>query len=226
MEEQEPNESINESGAVNTGSQGIIYLLENEAFEAAVIKIGRTGRNGTDLAARIRTLNTAVPLAFTCYRASLVEDAAGVERKLHQVFYPAKRQWRGEFYEVDPWRVMLVLADHEIQDMTSFAPLPSTEDSQSIDTAVKEKEKLATFTFDMLGISVGTKLTLAGNPDIECEVANGQTGVLYQGKEYALSTLATQLKQSQHNLQGLRHWEYDGESLIRRRNKILEQQAL
>ena len=60
--------------------QGIIYLLENEAFESPVIKIGRTGRAGRDLEARIRQLNTGVPLAFTCSRASLVNDAAEVEK--------------------------------------------------------------------------------------------------------------------------------------------------
>ena len=83
------------------------------------------------------------------------------------MFYPAKRQWRGEFYEVEPWRVMLVLGDYEIQDMTSFAPTLSSEDSQSINATVKEKEKLATFTFEMLGLPVGTKLTLTGSSEIE-----------------------------------------------------------
>jgi hypothetical protein len=219
------SETGNTSSAPDTANQGIVYLLENGAFEAPVIKIGKTGRNGSDLATRIRTLNTAVPLAFTCYRASLVNDAVGIERKLHQVFYPAKRQWRGEFYEVEPWRVMLVLGDYEILDMTSFAPTLSSEDSQSINATVKEKEKLATSTFEMLGLPVGTKLTLTGSSEIECEIANGLTSVFYEGKEYALSTLATQLKQAPYGLQGLRHWEFEGESLIQRRNKIIEQQS-
>ena len=47
--------------------EGIIYLLENEAFEIPVIKIGRTGPAGDDLAHRIRTLNIGVPLPFTCF---------------------------------------------------------------------------------------------------------------------------------------------------------------
>ena len=44
------------------GKEGIIYVIENEAFAAQVVKIGKT----TDLAKRINQLNTAVPLPFTC----------------------------------------------------------------------------------------------------------------------------------------------------------------
>ena len=206
--------------------QGIIYLLENEAFESPVIKIGRTGRAGNDLATRIRQLNTGVPLAFTCYRASLVDDAVETEKMLHQVFYPAKKHWRGEFYEVDPWRVMLVLGPREIQDMTSHAPAPSNEEVGAIDTAVSDKERRTKVTFKMLGLPVGTKLTFVGNPDIECEVANEDTGLLYEGVEHSLSTLAKKLKNSPYWVQGIRHWEYNGETLMNLRDKIEQQESL
>ena len=205
--------------------RGIIYLLENEAFDAPVIKIGRTGRTGNDLLTRIRTLNTAVPLSFTCYHASLVDDPSTVEKKLHDVFAPAKRQWRGEFFEVEPWRVMLVLDRYEIEDMTTSAPVVSNEDLGSIDVTVKEKEKRTRCTFAMLDIPVGARLTLVGNPERDCEVANEDTGVLYEGELYALSTLATQLKESKYGLQGIRHWIYEDETLLKRRDLILERQA-
>jgi len=221
--------SESESGNANLVSdpskQGIIYLLENEAFESPVIKIGRTGRTANDLIGRIRQLNTGVPLAFTCYRASLVDDAAEIEKMLQQVFYPAKRHWRGEFFEVEPWRVMLVLRPLEIQNMTSHAPAPSSEEVGAIDAAIIEKERRARFTFNMLALPVGTKLTFVGNPEIECEVANGETGVLYEGEEYSLSTLATKLKESPYWVQGIRHWEHDGETLLKLRDRIEQQEA-
>ncbi len=205
---------------------GIIYLLENEAFESPVIKIGKTGKTGTDLARRIQTLNIGVPLSFTCYRASLVDDAAEVEKVLHQVFHPAKRQWRGEFYEVEPWRVVLVLQHYEKKDMTSFAPVPSKEDLELIGAAVQEKDRRAKFTFAMLEIPEGSKLKLVGEQETECEVADDQTGVLYKGERYALSTLATKLKGAEYVLQGLRYWLYEDQTLLKRRDEILARQEL
>lgn len=218
-------ESGNARLVSDPSKQGIIYLLENEAFESPVIKIGRIGRTANDLAGRIRQLNIGVPLAFTCYRASLVDEAIEVEKKLHQVFYPAKRHWRGEFFEVEPWRVMLVLGPLEIQDMTSSAPALFNEEVGAIDAAIIEKERRAKFTFNMLGLPVGTKLAFVGNPEIECEVANGETGVLYEGEEYSLSTLATKLKESPYWVQGIRHWEYNDETLLKLRDRIEQQET-
>lgn len=200
-----------------TGSEGIIYLLQNEAFEADVIKIGRTGR---DLAERIRTLNTAVPLSFTCFRASRVADAAKVERLLQDVFQPAKKHWRGEFYEVEPWRVVLVLAQYEIEDLTHLAPNPIGADAVSISTTVQERDRKANFTFATSGIKVGEKLSLVGSPEIECEVADDGTNVRYEGEIVALSTLATRLKESPTWLQGIRYWTYEGETLLKRRDRM------
>lgn len=200
-----------------TGSEGIIYLLQNEAFEAEVIKIGRTGR---DLAERIRTLNTGVPLAFTCFRASRVADAAKVEKLLHDVFHPAKKHWRGEFYEVEPWRVVLVLEQYEIENLTHLAPSPTGDDEASISATVQEKDRKANFTFATAGIPVGEKLSLVGTPEIECEVADGGTNVQYEGEIVALSTLATRLKESRTWLQGIRHWTYGGETLLNRRDRM------
>ena len=203
--------------------QGIIYLLENEAFETPVVKIGRTGRTANDLVTRIRALNTGVPLPFTCYRASLVQDAVESEKRLHQIFYPAKRHWRGEFYEVEPWRVVLVLEREEIQDMTSYAPALSKEEVDAVDETEQGKERRARFTFAEVAVPVGARLTLV-NSDTRCEVANERTGVLYEGQEYALSTLAARLKESAYSLQGLRYWEYEGETLLKRRERMLDKE--
>ena len=208
----------------DTSRQGIIYLLENKAFASDVIKIGRTGGRGQDLANRVRTLNTGVPLPFTCFRASLVQDAVAVERLLHEVFYPAKRHWRGEFYEVDPWRVVLVLQNYEIEDMTAHAPALSKEEVEDVNATQRVKERQTKFSFAEVGIEVGAKLTLV-NSDIQCEVADGLTGVLYEGERYALSTLATRLRESPYSLQGLRYWTYgdENETLLKRRERMLDE---
>ena len=200
----------------DTSKQGIIYLLENEAFESPVIKIGKTKRS---LDNRIKELNTGVPLPYTCYRASLVGDADKVEKLLHDVFHPAKRHWRGEFFEVDPWRVVLVLETYEIENLTESAPKPSKEDLESIDTTVQEKDKREIATFIRLGILVGEKLTLVNDPAIQCEVADGQTGVFYEDERYALTTLTTKVRSS-YMRQGIRYWTYQDETLLERRDRI------
>ena len=52
------------TSASKEGKEGIIYVIENEAFAKQVVKIGRA----TDLASRIKALNTSVPLPFTCFK--------------------------------------------------------------------------------------------------------------------------------------------------------------
>lgn len=205
-----------------SSGQGIIYLLENEAFESPVIKIGKAGRTGAELARRINQLNTGVPLSFTCFHASLVQDASVVEKKLHQVFHPAKKHWRGEFFEVEPWRVMLVLEAYEVQDMTSYAPLVSKEERDSIESVVKERDRKQRVTFEFLEIPIGSELELVGSPEIVCQVADNDTGVMYDGESFALSTLATRLKGSSNWLQGIRYWMYEGQTLLKRRDEMLE----
>ncbi len=205
----------------DTSKQGTIYILENAAFESSVIKIGKTKR---PLDERIKELNTSVPLPYTCYRASLVDDIDKVERLLHEVFHPAKRHWRGEFYEVEPWRVVLVLETYEKKNLTDFAPKLSKEDSASIDTTVQKKDKRDIATFDSLDIPIGEKLTLVDDQDIQCEVADGQTGVLYKDERYALTTLTQKVGKS-HMRQGIRQWKYQHETLMERRDRMNEDQT-
>ena len=135
---------------------GVVYILENEAFAVPVVKIGKTGQQ--DWVARIKQLNTAVPLPFTCAKASRVDDMGWVEAFLHQTFFPAKRQWRGEFYEVEAWRVAQVLKIFETDDVTNLVPVPDPEEEKAINTTVGNKEARADFTFAVAGIPVGTKL--------------------------------------------------------------------
>ena len=85
------------------------------------------------------------------------------------------------------------------------------------------KERRTSFTFGAAGIPVGETLTLV-NSDIQCEVANERTGVRYDGQGYALSRLTTELRTSPYSLQGVRYWEYQGETLRTRWIRMLEQE--
>lgn len=197
---------------------GVVYILENEAFAVPVVKIGKTGQQ--DWVARIKQLNTAVPLPFTCAKASRVDDMGWVESFLHQTFFPAKRQWRGEFYEVEAWRVAQVLKLFETEDVTGFVPVPDPEEERAIDTTVRNKEAREDFTFEVAGIPIGTKLGFKGRPEIEAEVVDDKTTVLYEGATYTMSNLASKIKQKDYVVQGILWWTYDNETLRQRRDRM------
>ncbi len=198
---------------------GVVYILENEAFAVPVVKIGKTGQQ--DWVARIKQLNTAVPLPFTCAKASRVDDMGRVETFLHQTFFPAKRQWRGEFYEVEAWRVAQVLKIFETEDVTNFVPVPDPEEEKAINTTVGNKEaRRADFTFAVAGIPVGTKLGFKGRPEIETEVVDDKTTVLYEGETYAMSALATKITQKDYVVSGILWWTYGNETLRQRRDRM------
>ena len=212
-------ETAGQSGdAVQTsGNPGIVYILENQAFATNVVKIGRTGR---DLAERMRTFNTAVPLPFTCHKAYRVGDMAKVEKLLHDTFHHAKKHWRGEFFEVEAWRVTQVLDLFKLEDVTHQAPAPSNDEEKAIDETVKDKDRKGHFTFAMVNIPIEAKLHFAGKPEVEVEVVDEKTTVRYEGQNYAISTLATQLKEAKYWVQGTLWWVYEGETLQKRRERL------
>ena len=197
---------------------GVVYILENEAFAVPVVKIGKTGQQ--DWVARIKQLNTAVPLPFTCAKASRVHDMGQVEKFLHQTFFPAKHQWRGEFYEVEAWRVVQVLKLFETEDVTNLVPVLDAEEEKAINTTVGYKETRSGFTFEVAGIPIGAKLGFKGRPEIEAEVADGKTTVIYEGEAYTMSALATKIKQKDYVVQGILWWTYDNETLKQRRDRM------
>ena len=197
---------------------GVVYVLENEAFAVPVVKIGRTGQQ--DWVARIRQLNTAVPLPFTCAKASRVDDMGKVEAFLHQTFYHAKHQWRGEFYEVEAWRVAQVLGLFETEDVTDLAPVLDSDEEKAINTTVGNRESRATFTFEVAGIPVGAKLGFKGRPEIEAEVADRGTSISFEGETHTMSALATIIKEKDYVVQGILWWTYEGETLQQRRDRM------
>ena len=204
--------------ATSPPDPGVVYVLENEAFAIRVVKIGKTGQQ--DWVARIRQLNTAVPLPFTCAKASRVDDMGKVERFLHQTFAPAQHQWRGEFFEVEAWRVAQVLELFETEDVTDFAPVPDSDEERAINVTVGKKETREAFTFEVAKIPVGEKLGFRGRPEIEVVVVDDRTTVSFEGESYTMSALATVIKEKDYVVQGILWWTYDGETLLQRRQRM------
>src|SRR5208337_3508026 len=92
----------------------IVYVLTNEAMPG-LIKIGCTK---DDLANRIRGLyTTGVPLAFELYFACEVQDAAFVERQLHEAFGDHRVSKNREFFRLAPERARAALSLAKIKEI-------------------------------------------------------------------------------------------------------------
>lgn len=199
----------------------VVYILENESLPDNVIKIGKTSVD--NIKKRMVNLNNAVPLPFTCAKASLVENSNEAEKFLHQIFEPAKKQWQREFFEVEAWRVAQVLEKcFEVEDITKQFPNATNEEQISINNTVTAKERREKTTFATLGIDIGEKLSFVDDPNITCEVKNDDTTVLYNEEEFTLSALARKLKKTEYALHGIRYWLYKDETLIARRNRLAD----
>ena len=210
--DEQPEEETDETG------EGYVYIIENDAFEIPVVKIGKA----KNLSQRINTLNTAVPLPFTCKKASLVKDMNEVEKFLHKTFRHAKHHWRGEFFQIESDVVAGVLRLLEIEDATHLAPQPTTEEVDSINTANRRRNDR--FNFEMVGIRMGEQLRFVGDESIEVEVANNKTLVRYDGQEHSISGLAKALKGTSYSLNDTLYWMYGDETLQGLRNRLETQE--
>ena len=96
-------------------NKGIVYILVNESIPNKV-KIGMTQRK---VSARLRELNsTGIPTEFECYYAAIVEDAAQVERELHDRFADKRKNSKREFFTITPREAHRALARFAIGDAT------------------------------------------------------------------------------------------------------------
>jgi len=205
---------------------GIVYVLVNEAMPGYV-KIGRTG----NLKQRLSTLdNTSVPEPFECYYAAEVLDMHRAERILHDVFADFRSRPNKEFFVVDPDRVVAALQLAEHEDVTPRAEEYIEDPS---DRERLKKTQRARFSFEMLGIPVGSTLTFVKDSTITCEVLNNRQ-VIPKGQDptadsglfgvFSLSGLTkvilSRTQASVGALQGGRFWTFEGELLTDRRDRL------
>ena len=74
---------------------------------------------------------------------------------------------------------------------------------------------------EMIGVPVGTILTLAGNEDITCVVCQQYPArVVYEGEVTSLSDSARRASELAFNVQGSIYWQYEGETLQARRERF------
>jgi hypothetical protein len=204
----------------------IVYVLTNEAMEG-MVKIGRTT---TSVEQRIRELdNTSMPLPFQCFYAAEVGNSSLVEGKLHRIFSDKRIRTNREFFRIDANQVREAIQLAELKDVTPKVDVVvDVSDVQALQKAVATEERRSRLRFTELGISAGTTLSFAKDPQVKCVVvADGK--VDYQGQILSPSAAALlAVKSLGYNwaaVSGSDYWELDGETLTARRLRLEDEQS-
>jgi len=199
-------------------AEGIIYILINEAMPGYT-KVGKTT---TTVEQRMRELDsTGVPLPFECFYAARVENMDFVERRLHDAFGDHRVRLRREFFNVAPERVQSALLLAALEDVTPKEEVVETADDQAaLDRARTMQSK---FNFGMVQIAPGSTLTFTKDPSITATVVDNKK-IEFEGETTSLSTAALTVVQRMgyewKQVSGPQYWEFEGETLSERRNRM------
>lgn len=194
----------------------IVYILKNESMPE-YIKIGFTHGDVND---RLKQLDrTGTPLPFEVYYAATVENAEKEEKWLHSIFADRRARDTREFFKMNPEYATLALKRVEIQEEKIDSGL-TKEQEKEVDEV---KERRSRFHFAQYGIPVGSKLTFTRDSNIIAEVVEGDK-IKIGDKVSSLSTFAMELLGYQRRPQGTLYFEFEGEILDDRRNRIDNEQ--
>jgi hypothetical protein len=195
----------------------IVYILINEAMPN-LIKVGKT----SNLEQRIRSLDTTgVPLPFECFYAARVNDAAFVEKQLHDAFMDNRLRKNREFFEIAPDRLVSALKLAEIEEVTPGVDyVDSDDDQKALD---KARSRRSAFNFEMVKVPVGALLKFIRDETVICEVVDAKR-VNFCGEITSLSSAAQMALQNVglnwKAVQGPMYWKYENETLGERRYRM------
>lgn len=196
----------------------IVYVLTNEAMPG-LVKIGITS---DEVGARVAALSaaTGVPLPFECYYAAKVEDAARIEKILHQLFSENRINPKREFFRIEPERVILAISIGKFDEVT---PDEVATDKEERDALEKVKARRPRIRLDALGIKQGDVFTFSRDETITAVVADAGK-VLYHGELMSPSAAALKVLRSlgyrTAAASGSDYWMFEGELLDERRRRI------
>lgn len=195
----------------------IVYILTNQAMPDYV-KVGRT----KDLQQRLKSLyRTPVPLPFEVFYACTVENATGVEAWLFEIFDDRRVSKEREFFEIAPERVAAALRARAVQEVTPKQTYTENkEDEVALEKARSKRDK---FNFAMIGIPIGSELTMERNGTVhKARVVDENRRIEYNGKNTSLSTSAQEILGYDYRVAGTLYWMYEGETLNARRVRMEE----
>ena len=157
-------------------AKGYVYLLTNEAMPG-LVKIGFT--NGRVEERMDQLFTTGVPRRFDCFFAVKVEDARGVEAKIHHAldFF---RQPDREFFKIAPERVrsLMQLPDHEV-----YVPNGATQSSEE---QLEDRPNLPRLNLKAAGLEVGNGLVFSRDKNISVIVKSSDK-VQFENEDISLA---------------------------------------
>lgn len=220
--------------------EGLIYILTNPSFPNYV-KIGKT----TDLQQRVRSLNnpTCLPFSFRVYATYKVEsNLDSVERAIHNLIDKIDYDLRAreeadsgrlrerEFFALDAENAYEVLREVAVlrgdeHNLTKPNQTKKEKEEERIAKTVEERaEKAKRLTFTEYGIPIGGQIAFVRDGAITAAVVS-ETKVEYEGKQYSLSALASDLLRkhcgwkSTASVQGPLYFTYKGKKISELRDK-------
>lgn len=204
-------------------TQGIVYVLVNEAFDSYV-KIGRT----INLEQRLRQLdNTSVPLPFRCVYAVEVPDMDKIEKLAHSAFADHRVRTNREFFEIDQQRVISALQMTGGKEVTPKSDIAADEDGLKALESRKPKRRVWTL-FDA-ELKAGDVLTFTRDEDVTATVID-ERKIEFRGDITSVSgaalTLLHELGYTWKTVNGWGYWLYDGETIGERLNRLLEEREV
>jgi hypothetical protein len=196
----------------------IIYVLTNEAMPD-LCKIGLTNES-VDIRLTQLSSHAGVPLPFDCYFAAEVEDAARLEKTLHQLFGDQRINPRREFFRVDPEKIVLAISIGKFKEIT---PGEAEVDSQEKEALAKAKSRRPRIRLDAIGIKSGDLLNFSRDESVVATVVDDGK-VQLDGETLSLSAAAlkvlTRMGYKTPAASGSDYWMFDGELLDERRRRI------
>jgi len=178
---------------------GSIYVFFNPAFPDRV-KIGYSD----DFQRRMEQLskNQSAPEPFHCYAIYKVKKRL-TDKNLHKLItvLNPELQVYNEYFLIAPeaaYEVLSAIAqitgtENCLEKNPCNDPIFGTNVTKSPHSNDQTDEKKANFTFEMIGIPIGSKLQYKKNPSIVCITKDDKNHVDYKGNTYTLSGLVKEL---------------------------------
>ena len=198
----------------------IVYILTNQSMPET-IKIGIT----ENLERRIKELdNTSTPLPFECFYAVEVENAAAIEKKIHEGLDDKRIRQNREFFNATPDQAKAILEIAEVMGGKNVTPIEDiVETPQDKEALDKAKKRIRRYDyFGIFNIKPGEILTFYKDKTITCEVYD-ERQVKFRDKITSLSNSAlivlNEMGYESTSVQGAMCWCYKEKSLLDLRNE-------
>jgi T5orf172 domain len=195
--------------------KGLVYLLINPAMPG-IVKIGLTTRG--DMKQRLQELfTTGVPVPFDCVFACEVDNCDEVERALHIAFGPNRIHPKREFFQLEPEQPLAILKLFQKKETTDEVNHVLDGSSTPLDREAGEKlkkQRRPPLDFYVMGIPDGSVLSFHGTEEEKTAAVCSNKKVRYNGKEYSLTQLTSELMGLDYSIQPTPHWSYHGRSLL------------